>query len=408
MKKNSLLSEEVYIWKRKVNAFFYSIIFYLFRICPIEKNKVVFWTFEGARGFCCNPQYIAEEMLKRNKSAHDNWKLVWLVNDMNTEFPEEVIKVKNNLWNRVYQLTTAQCWVGNTRTYYGTRKRKGQVYIQTWHGTICIKPIGKYRGGLFPRIAYLVSKADSKLIDYVLSGCDWCDTHYRNGLIYDGEIARTGTPRCDVLINKKEEMYFLIREKYGIPSGGKILLYAPTFRGGSQITNRTVEKEEVSIQFEELLCSLERRFGGEWFIFMRLHPQLAAKNKRYCSPKSSERLIDVTCHSDMNELIAASDAFLSDYSSAIFEAAILRIPCFIFAEDLEDYIKNRGDLFFDMHQLPFPVAMKNKELIANVANFDSAAYMKKVDAFMKQQGVVEDGHASERTVDLIEKEKRKE
>ncbi len=400
--ENNLTYDKRYILKRKVKAFFYSILFYVCRIFPIDKNKIVFWTFEGSRGFCCNPRYIAEEVLKRNKLDKGNWKLVWLADDIGTQFPEEIIRVKNTLWNRVYQLSTAKCWVGNSRTLYGTKKRKNQIYIQTWHGTICIKPIGKYRGNLFPPIAYLVSDADSKLTDYVLSGSGWCDIHYRDGLVYSGTIIRTGTPRCDILIYKKDELRSQIRKIYGIPEDGNILLYAPTFRGGSQLTKRAVERGESTINFKELLCSLEQKFGGQWFIFVRLHPQLAADNQHFEIQGSLNKILDVTDHSDMNELIAAADAFITDYSSAIFEAAIIRIPCFIFAYDLKMYIKSRGDLFFDMYKLPFPIALKMEELIRNIAEFDMKIFIRDVDSFMKEEDVTEDGHASERTVDLIE------
>lgn len=54
-------------------------------------------------------------------------------------------------------------------------------------------------------MAYLVSANDSKLVDYVLSGSTWCDHMYRDGLIYDGEIVKTGTPRWDVLFNQRNE-----------------------------------------------------------------------------------------------------------------------------------------------------------------------------------------------------------
>ena len=36
----------------------------LARIFPVKKNKVVFTAFEGDGGYCCNPRYIAEELLK--------------------------------------------------------------------------------------------------------------------------------------------------------------------------------------------------------------------------------------------------------------------------------------------------------------------------------------------------------
>ena len=83
-------------------------------------------------------------------------------------------------------------------------------------------------------MAYLVSKYDSGLIDYVLSGSTWCDHMYRKGLIYRGKIIKTGTPRCDILFKDKEERYTQIRKEYNLPKETKIMLYAPTFRGGSQ------------------------------------------------------------------------------------------------------------------------------------------------------------------------------
>ncbi|MCI8581824.1 MAG: hypothetical protein HFH13_01605 [Dorea sp.] len=407
MIKSDLISEEFYILKRKVKALCYSLLFYGCRIFPIERKKIVLWSFEGTQGFCCNPKYIAEELLKRNLNNNRSWKLVWLVDDEKQVFPKGIKKIKNTTWNRVFQLSTAGCWIGNSRTFYGTKKRKKQLYIQTWHGTIAIKPIGKYRGKLFPRMAYLVSKTDSKLTDYVLSGSTWCDTHYRKGLVYDGTIIRTGTPRCDILVDedKKNKIKEQIKKKYKVAEGVNILLYAPTFRGGSQSTKRTIAKEEIKLDFERILDCMEKRFGGKWILFTRLHPQLAAKNEDFCMGKRLEGWIDVTHHPDMNELIAAADGFISDYSSAIFEAALLEIPCFIFADDLEDYVQNRGDLFFYMYKLPFPVALKNDELIKNIECFDFEIYVKEVRKFMNEQGVVELGDASKKVVDLIEREK---
>lgn len=403
MKILDLFSEELYILKRRIKALFYSLLFYGCRIFPIEKNKIVFWTFEGTQGFCCSPKYIAEELLKRNLCNNSSWKLIWLVDDDKEVFPEGIKKIKNTIWHRVYQLSTAGCWVGNSRTFYGTKKRKKQIYIQTWHGTIAIKPIGLYRGKQFPKMAYLVSRSDSKLTDYVLSGSAWCDIHYKDGLVYDGLIIRTGTPRCDILVDKsrRREIKEKIRKKYQIPKKMKILLYAPTFRGGGQITKRSVEKEKTVFDLEKVLVSMEKRFEGKWFGFTRLHPQLAAKDECFDMDKNSVNWIDVTQHPDMNELIASADAFISDYSSAIFEAAILEIPCFIFANDLGEYKKNRGDLFFDVYKLPFPVAKEEKSLIEQIECFDFETYRNNVKKFLNEQGMVEDGCASKRVADLI-------
>ncbi len=397
------VSERMYIAKRKIKAFVNSFAYYVCRIFPVDYNKIAMWTFEGGGGYGCSPKYVAEELLKRNREGRTNYRIVWLVNDVSKTFPEGIMKAKDTLWNRAYQLSTAGTWVANSRTFYGTRKRRNQCYIQTWHATICIKPIGKYRGSLLPKMAYLVSSYDSKLIDYVLSGSVWCDRMYRDGLIYDGEIIKTGTPRCDVLFNQRAEKYVQMRKEYGLPEDGKVMLYAPTFRGGSQNKNRNVNAEEATVDFGQLIASLEQRFGGEWYIFLRLHPQLAAKMDKLKTKQVSGRLIDVSQRPDMNEIIAGSDAFLTDYSSAIFEAGMIDIPGFIYADDLEEYIADRGDLFFDMYKLPFPVALNNEELMQNILRFNEKMYREKLDIFMGNVGIFEDGKAGERVVSLIER-----
>lgn len=398
--KNNI-SEELYIVKRKIKAFFYSLAYYLCRIFPVDRNKIVMWTFEGSGGYGCSPKYVAEEILKSNREGRTKYSIVWLLSDIDKVFPKEITKAKDTLWNRAYHLSTAGTWISNSRTFYGTRKREKQRYIQTWHATICIKPIGKYRGNLFPKMAYLVSAYDSKLIDYVLSGSAWCDHMYRDGLIYNGEIVRTGTPRCDVLFHQREEKYGQMRSEYGLPEDAKIMLYAPTFRGGSQNKSRNVNSEEATVDFERLIGSLEQRFGGRWYIFLRLHPQLAAKMDKLTIRQISERLIDVSQRPDMNEIIAGADAFLTDYSSAIFEANMIYLPGFIYADDLEDYIADRGDLMFDMYKLPFPVAVNNEELMENILQFDEDKYRERTDVFMREVGIFEDGRASERVVELI-------
>lgn len=400
--QRSDFSEDIYILKRMLKAFVHGLTYYVCRIFPVDNRKIVMWTFEGSGGYGCSPKYVAEEILKRNREGRTDYKIVWLVNDMKKEFPAEIEKVKSTLWNRAYHLSTAGTWVSNTRTFYGAKKRKKQRYIQTWHATISIKPIGKYRGNLFPRMAYIVSAYDSGLIDYVLSGSAWCDHMYRDGLIYDGEIVKTGTPRCDVLFNQRNEKYAQLRSEYRLAESDRIMLYAPTFRGGSQNKNRTVNSEEVTVDFERLIKALEQRFGGKWYIFLRLHPQLAAKMEGLKTRQTSERLIDVSQRPDMNEIIAASDAFLTDYSSAIFEADMIGIPGFIYADDLQEYIADRGDLSFDMYRLPFTVALNNDELVENIQGFDEEKYRKKTELFMKEVGIFEDGRASERVVDLIE------
>ena len=86
---------------------------------------------------------------------------------------------------------------------------------------------------------------------------------------------------------------------------------------------------------------------------------------------------------------------------------MIGLPGFIYADDLEAYIADRGDLFFDVYKLPFPVALNNDELMEQIEQFDEEEYRLKTEQLMKENGIFEDGKASRRVVRLIEKRQRR-
>ena len=394
------MNEKNYIRKRKIKATLSKIPYYIFGILPIKKNKIVFSAFEGG-GYCCNPKYIAEEFIKREHKYGEKYELIWLVNDIKKKFPSEINKKKNNLFNRAYHLSTAKVWVDNARKNYGTRKRKNQYYLLTWHGMIGFKPVGRLRGESFSKIAELVSMDDSKNVDALLSNSDWCSDVWEKAF-WNEPVVKTGSPRCDILFNHREEKRVEIRQKYGLKEDTKIVMCAPTFRGGSQTKERKVFAEDYTIDFKLLKENLKDKFSGEWIVFVRLHPQLALRG--ISSPNNKDNgIIDFTLVDDMYELLAATDVFVSDYSSAAFDAALLRIPVFLYVDDLEDYVSDRGTLLWDIEDIPFPMAKDNKELSENINSFDMYEYKKKLEKLFKNIKLIEDGKAAERVVELIKR-----
>lgn len=393
--------EEKSIRKRKRKAYMVHHFYHMLRIFPVKKGKIVFTTFEGDGGFCCNPRYIAEELLRRNEN-NNKYELLWLVNNMDRQFPEGIRKVKNTFLNRAYHLVTAQVWVDNSRKAYGTAKRRNQLYIQTWHAALEFKPVGMFRGKLFPKIAYLVSRYDSKLADYVLSNSEWCTERYPKMLLYNGEVLKSGSPRCDIFTTRRAELYRTIRKQYHVPADGKIVMFAPTFRGGGQKGKRRIYSEEPALDFEMLTNTLHAKFGGTWYVFLRLHPQLAAQMEGIPLKKRLEHMVDVSQADDMNEILAAADVFVTDYSSSAFDAVNMRIPVFLYMDDLQEYVQDRGKLMWDMEQLPFAVSETNEVLQKEIKNFDAEKYEEAVEEFLNEHGVLEDGKASKRVVDVIE------
>lgn len=388
--------EQRYIRKRIWKARFQSIPFYLCRVFPMRK-KITFCCIEGTTGYTCNPKYIAEELMRRN----DDYELVWLVNDMSKQFPDKIKAVPNTLWNRAYHLSTARFWIDNSRKQLEVRKRKGQIYIQTWHAKLGFKPTCLDRGASFSKIAYLVSKHDSDMVDYWLSNSKWYDRTLKTGSLYEGKTLRTGSPRCDILVNDRTDIRKRVRTAYHLPEDAKIIMYAPTFRGGSQGTDREIDTNGGYPDFTRMADALSERFGGTWYVFLRLHPQLVARDLDKGSVMTHTKNIDVSRVDDMYVLLAGCDAFMTDYSSAAFDAAVMKVPIFLYVYDYTDYEKERGQLLWDLTKLPFPLAKNDRELEEQIINFDETKYGQELERLFDDTEMIEDGGASQKTVDFI-------
>lgn len=148
-----------------------------------------------------------------------------------------------------------------------------------------------------------------------------------------------------------------------------------------------------------MLGALKEKFGGDWKILVRMHPNFVRYQNRLIP--QNENIINVSEYPDIQELLVAADIAITDYSSCIFDFMLSRKPGFIYASDIKEFDNDRG-FYYPLTSTPFPVATHNEELRKNILNFDYETYKIKVEEFLKDKGCMEDGHASERTVDLIE------
>ena len=412
------MNESLYILYRKIKALGNSICFYICRVFPIDKSLVSVCTFEGKGGFGCNPKYIVEKLHEKDSRL----KFVWFVNKdaWDKEFPEYIKKVPNTLWSRAYWLTKSKVWIDNYRKPYGTVKRKCQYYLNTNHYTIGIKTVGLWRGKGFSKMAYLVSKNDSDMIDDLITDSKFCDLATPKGLIYEGHCLKTGAPRCDILFGNRNGVKLSYRRNNGLPDDAKILLFAPTFREGAKDGKRFVYSEIWSIDFGRLLKNLENKFGGTWYICFRVHPQLASTFDDYRNDDIKGRILNESKADDLYELLAAMDAYITDYSSACFEAGFARMPVFIYADDIAQYKADRGSLYWNFcdenvkrvgvnkdifphedWQFPFSIATDNDSLEANILSFNDTGYLEDLSKFFGEVGLVFDGKASDRVAEEV-------
>lgn len=362
------------------------------------QNKVVFANFKGC-GYGDNPKYICNELIRRNKKRKNKIDLVWLVSNgkvYNTkDFPKDVRLVTYGTARAFYELFTSRVFIKNVRDYSILRKRKGQLFIQTWHGAIGIKKSGAdihchNRTNAFYRRVY----SEVSVNDLVLSNSPVYSDILKSSYFFNKDLFETislsGHPRNDVFFGNVDKIKNKVVKRFPQLAGKKIVLYAPTYRDERDVFIGDVD-------FNKLTNALSYRFGGDWVVVARFHPRCFKTAKKIRLPKC---VVNATWYDDALELMAISDVGITDYSSWIYDFMLTRKPCFLHASDADQYKENRG-LYFELEDTAFPVSYSNERLLKNIMTFDFYHYRSKLDEFIDLKKIMDDGNASKRICDTI-------
>ncbi len=358
----------------------------LCRILPVKRNKIVFQSYYG-RAYSDNPKYIAEKLRKTGKDID----FVWVTNGVEEpKAPEGFRVVLFRSFKYIYEMSTAKIWVDNSRKEY-CMKKKNQYYMQTWHGGFAFKKVERaVEKDLAPRYVKQ-AKRDAEQTDVMLSNSNASSKVYREDFWYSGEILQKGLPRNDRLFDFTDEDVKNIRSSLKIENDIRLLLYAPTFRKDHGF-------EAYTLDYERCCRALEKRFGGKWKILLRLHPNIfaAADNISF-----DERfVINASHYPDIQNLYIISDFLITDYSSVIFDFALLKRRAAFYATDISDYMSDRG-FYFSLFDFPFEVCQNNDEAEKMILNFDDKAYSERLNEFLREQDFSDNGTASEAAAEWI-------
>ena len=365
--------------------------YYFLWVLPVKRNKIVVSSYFG-KGYGDNGKYIVNKLLENDTELDIVW---FLKKEMikNQNSPDKVRTVRYGSLRSLYEMATAGVWIDNTRKVLSPPKRKNQFYIQTWHSPLRLKKIEKDTEEVLSDSYIHRAQTDSKNCDLMIAGCDYSYDIYRNSFWYDGEILKCGTPRCDIFFKESSEYKEKVCNYYKIDKDVNLILYAPTFRniGGA---------EKYSLDYQKITVAASKKFGGRWKILFRLHPNISFLSS---SIALNDNCINATFYDDMQELLAASEILITDYSSCMFDMAIAGKKCFIHAIDLGDYLIKEREHYFRICELPFPFSDNEKKLVSNIIDFDSAEYKKNLEKFGRKVNFYEKGTASQKLAEIIDK-----
>jgi CDP-ribitol ribitolphosphotransferase len=255
--------------------------------------------------------------------------------------------------------------------------------VQVWHAAGALKRFGldTLPGPREPERSFLHRHYDWVVTSGEASREPWSRA-FRTPLEH---VVALGSPRTDQFFDQDALAHARARtiERYPMLAGRRVITYAPTFRGRGRD-----KRPAPPLDAPRLRKALE---PGDVLV-LKSHPNL---DPQLVDRAGYDVVIDPA--DDMNELLAATDILITDYSSSIFEYVLLRRPLILLVPDLEAYEREPG-LYVDYRSEMVGVQVRETDGVAAAIRdgaFDLAAY----EPFIAHHLDAADGRASQRIVD---------
>ncbi len=377
---------------RRALAKFLYIHFFLKK--PVKDNWVFCESFFG-KSYSDSPKYIYEYL---QENYPGRYRFIWVINQKNTHIPYKHTKVKRFSIRYGYYLARCRYYIFNGRQPEWIRKRRGNVFLQTWHGTPLKRLVFDMEDiNSATRHYKKQTYKQSRLWDYLIAANKYSSDIFKRCFIYKKVMLETGYPRNDILHHKDREALALgIKDKLGIPKDKKTILYAPTWRDDEYYSKG---KYKFSLNLD--LDLMKEHLGSEYVVLLRTH-YFIADNLDVAAYNGFA--IDFSRHDDIAELYLVSDILITDYSSVFFDYANLKRPMLFFMYDLEKYRDILRGFYIDIEEeLPGPILMTTGEVIDALNNLPEIEkkYEDKYKLFYDKFCAWEDGQASRRVVEEV-------
>jgi CDP-glycerol glycerophosphotransferase len=337
-----------------------------------------------------SPAAMARELHVRHR-AGDGPEPVYSINDRSVLVPDGIRSVVRFSEEWFELLARARYLVTNDNWPFFFEKAADQAYMQTWHGTPLkriAKDITDPQSGL--SVLYMKTMdAEARAWDRLISPSPYCSEILPRAFGFEGEVLESGYPRNDVLaVDDRDEARATIRRRLDIADDQRVLLYTPTWR---DTFSKVLYLDPA--QVVEALPDVT--------VLVRGHVNTSGGAS--VAPELAGRIRDVTLYPDINDLFLAADVLVTDYSSVMFDFAILDRPQLFLVPDLAEYEASRGFYFDFADVAPGPLFSDNESLITHLAAGPAAdeAYAEARATFREKFAPWDDGAAAIRAVDAL-------
>jgi CDP-glycerol glycerophosphotransferase len=353
---------------------------------PIDQNLAVFAAY-WYRGYLCNPRAVYE----RARELVPGLRGVWVVNQEAAGSMAAGVEYVVAGTREYYDVIARAAYLVNNVNFPNHLvKREGTTHVMTHHGTP-LKQMGLDlidTPGADSRVGFAGLLRRCSRWDYSVSQNAFTTIQWERAFPTRYESLEVGYPRNDVLANATEEDVRRIRGELGIRPDQQVILYAPTHREYQPEYVPTLD-----------LAAIADGLGPGYVVMARLH-YLYDADPHLRELHRAGRIRDMARHPSVEELCLAADVLVTDYSSIMFDYAVLDRPIVIHAPDWEEYRAMRGTYFDLMAEAPGVVTRNESEILdafrSDAVRGEDARHARA--SFRARFCSLDDGRAAERVV----------
>lgn len=288
---------------------------------PVQPG-ILFESYNGKRTND-NPRALFDAVI----GIDDSIPLYWSVRDRTVEVPPGGIPVVEGTmeWHRA--LATTRVWVNNNNFPYYVRKRPGQFYLQTWHGTPIKKLLLDMSRRKVPLTYRRLMRTEVCQWDLLLAQSEQAANSLRTSLGYEGDVFVGEQPRNVRLLrglHRKDE----IRKLLGLGVDERVILYVPTWRAS--------DRNGRPLRWRELLDPLKLSEATEARVLVRAHHVAKPEQEDLRGAR------DVSNYPHVEDLMAVANVLITDYSSIVYDFDLTGGMVVHFVPDRRSYGKERG------------------------------------------------------------------
>lgn len=321
------------------------------RVIP-KTNIVILNSFPDMSG---NVYEIYKYLTQKRPELLKKYKFVWAINNGNLEkckvaaleFSDkpDIQFIKKKSIKGLWLYCRAKKIISTHNYISGLFTANGQTHYNLWHG-MPYKKIGNHLGAAATKKDRLQGDctiATSELFQRILSEAFG---------IPKEKVAITGQPVCDAL-HRKTGAY----KKLGFSNDkfDKFILWLPTYRKsdiGAIHEDGKADSFGVRSVLEDGIAPLEAALDNKrCLLIIKPHPMDVLCKMKFKSDFISVLHQDEMLNAgvDLYEMLAETDALLTDYSSVFIDYLTLLKPIGFVYDDLEQYSESRG-IYFDPPQ----------------------------------------------------------